>query len=227
SGWTTAGLQWACEPSSPLGMPDKQLDAWCDVGESVLRVLDCAYAPLRLDGAPLPAQSPGVWQLWTPNKALGLTGVRGAYAIAPQGSEVAVATLGALAPSWPVGAHAAVMLAAWALPDTQNWLAHSRERLLAWKTSQLQLLEAMGWAIAHPGVGNFFCAQPFPPAAVPLVPPLLQALRGHGIKLRDAASFGLPGQVRLAVLSPSAQLALEQAWRTVRSELPKECVDFS
>jgi histidinol-phosphate aminotransferase len=42
--------------------------------------------PLRLDGRPWPPPGRlGLWQLWTPNKALGLTGVRAAYAMAPQG----------------------------------------------------------------------------------------------------------------------------------------------
>ena len=42
--------------------------------------------PLRLDeegawtGVPALQLPPACWQLWTPNKALGLTGVRGAYA---------------------------------------------------------------------------------------------------------------------------------------------------
>jgi histidinol-phosphate aminotransferase len=40
---------------------------------------------------------------------------------------------------------------------------------------------------------------------------LLVSLRAHGIKLRDAASFGLPGHVRLGVLPPEAQDALHSA----------------
>jgi histidinol-phosphate aminotransferase len=42
----------------------------------------------------------------------------------------------------------------------------------------------------------------------------LQALRGHGIKLRDCSSFGLPGHVRMGVLPPASQQALWQAWRS-------------
>ena len=40
-----------------------------------------------------------------------------------------------------------------------------------------------------------------------------QALRAQGVKLRDCASFGLPGHVRLGVLAPPAQQALAAAWR--------------
>lgn len=44
-------LHWACEPASPLGMADAALAAWVQrQGDGALRVLDCAYAPLRLDG---------------------------------------------------------------------------------------------------------------------------------------------------------------------------------
>ena len=84
-----AALHWACQPSSPLGRMDAALECWPQQvwPAASLRVIDCAYVPLRLDGRGLPqvrslAQA---WQLWTPNKALGLTGVRAAYAIAPPG----------------------------------------------------------------------------------------------------------------------------------------------
>jgi histidinol-phosphate aminotransferase len=39
----------------------------------------------------------------------------------------------------------------------------------------------------------------------------VNALREAGIKLRDATSFGLPGHVRLGVLPPDAQDALQVA----------------
>ena len=103
-----AGLQWACEPASPLGGVDLQRARWALKSEAPgtpgaasahpLRVLDCAYAPLRLDGTLWPERVPGMWQLWTPNKALGLTGVRAAYAIAPRAADAALlARLRALA----------------------------------------------------------------------------------------------------------------------------------
>jgi histidinol-phosphate aminotransferase len=44
------------------------------------------------------------------------------------------------------------------------------------------------------------------------LPDGLARLREQGIKLRDATSFGLPGHVRLGVLSPEAQDALHNAW---------------
>lgn len=189
----TADLAWACEPSSPLGQAHTE---WAHHG---VQVLDCAYAPLRLSGKPSlsAAQLQGVWQLFSPNKALGLTGIRAAYAIAPQGAENAVAELNDLAPSWVTGSHGVAMLMAWTQSDTQNWLAQTLPLLREWKARQIALLENQGWH-CEPSEANFFCAKP-PKAKI------CEHLRQHHIQLRDATSFGLAGLVRLGVLAPQAQ----------------------
>lgn len=228
------GLQWACEPSSPLGREDPALHAWNAApadGSAPLRVLDCAYAPLRLEAgsgsgpwAGTPALPPHwhCWQLWTPNKALGLTGVRAAYAVAPEGAEDQVQALLALAPSWAVGAHGVALLQAWVQPGVQRWLVHSLDTLRGWKQRQLTLCLDLGWAVHAGSLANYFCAQ----LACSDLPADLSALRAAGIKLRDATSFGLPGAVRMGVLAPAAQDALRAAWRAgtgVRSGAqPKE-----
>lgn len=213
----TADLAWACEPSSPLGQaqvhwPDalsRLTPANAQTGEVPLLVLDSAYAPLRLSGAPSVnnAQRDALWQLFSPNKALGLTGVRAAYAIAPLGAEVAVPQLEALAPSWPVGAHGVALLMVWTQADTQAWLQASLQTLAGWKQRQVALLHAAGWTV-QPSDTPFFVARP--PAPHDAVA-LCAALRGSGIQLRDATSFGLPGWLRLAVLPPAAQDALAAA----------------
>ena len=209
---TDAALLWACEPSSPLGQGHAGLAALVDglqVGQQL--VLDCAYAPLRLSGAPSldAAQLDRVWQLYTPNKALGLTGIRAAYAIAPLGADTA--PLWALCPSWPVGAHGVALLQAWCSPACQQWLAQSLPSLRAWKTRHITMLEAQGW-VCLPSDANFFCVHP----ACDDLPRGLHALRGQGIKLRDTTSFGLPGLVRLGVLPPAAQDRLSWAIRRLR-----------
>ena len=193
-----ADLVWGCEPSSPLGGPHTNWPR----GFSSPTVLDCAYAPLRLEGEPTltEAQRDQVWQLYTPNKALGLTGVRGAYVIAPQGAHNSVVALERLCPSWPLGAQGVALLQAWVQPQVQAWLANSLQTLREWKTRQIAQLEALNWTVS-PSQANFFCAQP--PKALDVA-----ALRAAGIKVRDATSFGLPGQVRVGVLSPEAQDAL-------------------
>ncbi|WP_051378293.1 aminotransferase class I/II-fold pyridoxal phosphate-dependent enzyme [Derxia gummosa] len=203
-----AALAWVCEPSSPLGQPEPELAALAaSAGPARIDMLDRAYAPLRLDGLQglAAAALPGAWQLWSPNKALGLTGVRAAYAIAPPGADALVAELDALAPSWPLGADGVAMLAAWATPAAQAWLAASRVTLAAWKARQQALCADLGWSLL-PSLANFFCAVPDRPADA-------AALRAAGIRVRDTASFGLPGALRLGVLAPASQDALAVAWR--------------
>lgn len=218
-----AALVWACEPSSPLGqahtdwpadaLGQSPLDGSSD-GPMPLTVLDSVYAPLRLSGAPTLTehQRDRVWQLFSPNKALGLTGIRASYVIAPcaivtraQGQMDAwIAALNRCAPSWSVGAHGVALLQAWTTPEVQAWLSQSLDTLREWKARQTQLLTRQGWQVAS-SQANYFCArapQHIDPAALRQV---------HGIKLRDCTSLGLPGWVRLGVLGPDAQAALQQA----------------
>ncbi|MES2687600.1 MAG: aminotransferase class I/II-fold pyridoxal phosphate-dependent enzyme [Pseudomonadota bacterium] len=211
AGPAQAQLRWACDPSSPMGVAHAGLHQL--PGGGALCVLDRAYEPLRLSGALTLTDTAlqAFWQLWTPNKALGLTGVRAAYVIAPPDADAVVAQLEYLAPSWPVGAHGVAMLQAWTLPEVQTWLTNSLASLRDWKTRQLALCESLGWDCL-PSEANFFCAQPALPASVNLQQ-ALAALRAQGIKLRDTTSFGLPGHVRVSVMPPAAQDALHNAWQ--------------
>ena len=242
-----AGLIWHCQPSSPLGQVNSGDIA---VSPDAIQVLDLAYAPLQLNGisqdcpsAPI-LSSPRrresivalvdsrlrgndglqstVWQLYSPNKALGLTGVRAAYAVAPLGSDLLVNQLAGLSASWPLGAHGVALLESWVSADVQSWLANSLQTLQIWKTRQIELLESLGWTCL-PSVTNFFCAAPkladgftFDQA--------LAALRSHGIKLRDTTSFGLPGQMRVSVQTPVAQDVLQQAWLNIIKNTTKDMV---
>jgi histidinol-phosphate aminotransferase len=203
-----ADLAWLCEPGSPLGTAEP---AACAVlAGSATVVLDRAYEPLRLSGQGSldVAALDRVWQLWTPNKALGLTGLRGAYAIAPAQSVSAARQLDALAPSWPIGAHGLAMLQAWPTPAVQTWLRDSLHALRAWKAQQTALCEALGWTVL-PSEANYFVAR-LPDARDAAHLPTLR--RAHGVKLRDCATFGLPGHVRLGVRPPGEQAALQRAW---------------
>ena len=201
-------LAWACEPSSPLGESDARLPALLEDAATV--VLDRAYEPLRLEGVAPPADAlERCWQLVSPNKALGLTGVRAAYAIAPMGSEDAAAQLEAMAPSWVLGAHGVALLAAWCEPAVQAWLDACKPTLRGWKQRQAALCESLGWRVL-PSDANFFTCEA--PRAIAQLP----ALRARGIALRDCASFGLPGHVRLGVLPPASQDALRGAWEALQ-----------
>jgi histidinol-phosphate aminotransferase len=196
-----ADLVWVCDPSSPLGQSHTEWPV--QVGNLVR---DSAYEPLRLEGASSLSgiQQDSLWRMFSPNKALGLTGVRAAYAIAPLNGRQAVLQLEALAPSWPVGAHGVAMLLAWVQADTQAWLQRSLQTLRAWKLRQVELLQGIGWNV-EPSVTPFFCARP--PGEID-AKSLCAQLRTQGIKLRDTTSFNLPGFLRLGVLPPHTQDAL-------------------
>ncbi len=201
-----AQLAWLCDPGSPLGQsesPDAVRTLLTDTARTV--VLDCAYAPLRLRGASaLDATSlDRVWQLWSPNKALGMTGVRAAYAIAPLGARVAVAELNALAASWPIGAHGEAILLAWTQADAQAWLTASRTTLADWAQALRATLQRHGWTCAQSDTA-YLCTKP--PQSLDA-----DALREQGIKLRDATSFGLPGWWHLSAQCPDALAALDAA----------------
>jgi histidinol-phosphate aminotransferase len=103
-------------------------------------------------------------------------------------------------------------LQAWVQPEVQAWLTDSLHTLRDWKARQIAQLETLGWTCL-PSDANFFCAQP--PQAVDV-----NALREAGIKLRDATSFGLPGHVRVGVLPPAAQDALQVALAIASAAAP-------
>ena len=200
---STADLCWACEPSSPLGAAHQ---GWLS-SHSAVQILDRAYEPLRLSGVFAHAGDlHKFWQLYSPNKALGLTGVRAAYAIAPVDAAADIETMNQLCPSWPIGAHGVAMLQAWTGSESQAWLADSLSTLRLWKTQQVALCESFGWTVL-PSLANFFVCR----ADIDLA-----ALRQHGIKLRDCTSFGLPGHVRISVQTPAAQNALHNTWQQIK-----------
>jgi len=226
-----ARLLWACDPSSPRGAPQEHLaETVAALRPDQTLVLDQAYEPLRLAGALAldAAALERVWRLVTPNKALGLAGVRAAYAIAPRTVDAALlARVQRLAPSWPLGAHGVALLQTWATPPARDWLADCRATLRAWKARQVEWLRRADWCV-EPGDANFFVAAPPDGAGAGARPDLQQRLaawRARGFKLRDCASFGLPGRVRMAVVAPAVQDALLQTLartsdRRSRSEFP-------
>ncbi|ABM97289.1 aminotransferase (plasmid) [Methylibium petroleiphilum PM1] len=211
-------LRWHADPTSPLGQDGAVArdDSYCCPA-----VLDAVYAPLRLQGASAWTASArdAVFVLHSPNKALGLTGVRGAYAVAPRdrggaGYDVLAcrAALEAAAPSWPLSAHAEAMLLAWATPDVHAWVAESRTTLVAWKSDLLRRLSARGFEV-RPSVTPYVIVRPPRPVAPSL-------LRRHHVAVRDATSFGLPGWWRLSAQAPSAQDALMHALDLLDGGLP-------
>ena len=93
----------------------------------------------------------------------------------------------------------------------QQWLQGSLRTLREWKAQQQALCESLGWTVWPGSLANYFVAKPALPGPAQL-PLALEGLRAQGVKLRDCASFGLPGHVRLGVLAPPSQQALGHAW---------------
>lgn len=222
-------LVWLCEPCNPTGeslSPGfwRLLQRLLPSFDGVV-ALDRAYEPLRLDGLdPVPeAVASSTWQCFSPNKALGLTGVRAGYAIAPrvwvrarvraqarsQAQAQAVhAHVEALAPSWVLSAEGVALLAHLHTPSTRTWLGAARATLCDWSTAQREMLDALGWT-QRPSVVPFWLARPVDDGSLAR---RLRGLRQAGIKLRDAASLGLPGWVRVSAQPLPSQLALRAAW---------------
>ncbi|WP_077032832.1 aminotransferase class I/II-fold pyridoxal phosphate-dependent enzyme [Pelomonas sp. KK5] len=196
-------LVWICEPRNPSGGSAgsaalQQLAGRLPAGS--LLAVDTAYAPLRLEGEAtrIPERC---WQLHCPNKALGLTGIRAAYLVAPSAAEAAGAA--ALAASWVIASEGEAMLRHWHDAATQDWLSDSRLQLRDWAATQRSALAALGWH-QQASCTPFWLAKPPAPVSGAL-------LRERGIKLRDASSFGLPGWFRIATLPPASQDALMEA----------------
>lgn len=199
-------LRWYAEPGSPDGRSEAPPTSF---DETVVHALDLAYAPLRLDGR---AGWPQVardhcFQLVTPNKALGLCGVRAAYAIAPlRPLPGLLPALQAAEPSWPLGTQGVALLQAWCEDEVQRWLRHSLADLRAWRAALVEGLGRRGFAVA-PG------ATPFVMARLPAGWQLpAAALREAGVAVRALDSFGLPGHFRINSGPPEALAAL---WRAL------------
>ncbi len=199
-----ATLRWLADPASPVGdatPPPTGL-------EHLPTVLDLAGDPLRADpaeGWPADARE-RAFCLHSPNKALGLPGVRGAYAIAPAHAAWPVddwcAALTAAEPSWVLSAQAVAMLDAWCDEGVGRWVEASRLTLGGWTRALVERLQALGFT-RRPGSAHYVCVRP-PPALAPAA----AALRARGIALRETTSFGLPGEWRLGAQPPAAVDAL-------------------
>ncbi len=206
-------LVWVCDPCNPTGA-SFTADEWqalqlaLQASGSTL-VVDQAYDPLRLTGRPtLPAAlADQAWRLVCPNKALGLTGVRGAYLLAPRRETAWRERLLALASSWVLSSEGQAMLTAWTLPAVQSQLQESLQVLREWRDIQWRRLASLGMRQRPGSVANFWLAR-LPSTDHRTATDQLQRLRSMGIKLRDASSFGLPGWVRLSVQAPPSLEAL-------------------
>jgi threonine-phosphate decarboxylase len=187
-------LCWLCSPNNPTGavLPAALAAALVAGHPQTLFVLDEAYCDLlaepQWERGSLAAGNLVVLHSMT--KYWGLAGLRLGYAVAAPGT---AAALRAAAPPWSVNACAQAAGVA-ALTD----IAHHRRavELLTGERDRLAAgLRALGWTV-EPTTAGFFLVSAGEAAAV------RGALLARGCLVRDCASFGLPGHVRVSPRHP-------------------------
>jgi histidinol-phosphate/aromatic aminotransferase/cobyric acid decarboxylase-like protein len=190
-------------PANPAGtrLEAGGLRRLCAAHPAVRFVVDEAFAGFAppgtslLDGRPPPDNAVVVRSL---TKELALPGLRMGYLVAPE--PVAAALAGVL-PAWPLSAPALAAAAA-GLADP--------EHLAAGAALAARHLGALAAALRSGGL------RPLPTCANYLLceaPGLAERLAGRGVAVRDCASFGLPGFVRIAAPRPDDLAAVLEAIR--------------
>ena len=192
------GLGFVCWPNNPTG------DLWSAEFVSTAAaagplVVDLAYAPLCDAGhaAALEAAAAGAYRLYSPNKAFGLTGVRGAYLITPRIDRRLIVA----APSWVIGRDAVALLESATLPRARRWLAQGIPRVRRWRARLAGSLRQLGLTVRE-GPATFLLAN------VGNGTRITAHLRSHDVRVRDCSSFGLRQWIRLSAQRPAAQKAL-------------------
>jgi histidinol-phosphate aminotransferase len=192
------GVGFICWPNNPTG------DLWSAEFVSAAAakgplVVDLAYSPL-CDGAhaaAIEAAAAPAYRLYSPNKAFGLTGVRGAYLVTPRIDR----RIAKAAPSWVIGRDAVAMLEAAMEPRAREWLARGRPEWLRWRARLARGLQQLGVAVRE-SPATFLLANVGNAARVSA------HLRRHDVRVRDCSSFGLRQWIRLSAQPPAAQKAL-------------------
>ncbi|KQR22764.1 histidinol-phosphate transaminase [Deinococcus sp. Leaf326] len=198
-------LVYVGAPHNPTGRAPTpaEVQHLADVCEEAgaLLIVDEAYAPfVLLDPPPV---SPAVVRLLSPGKAHGLVGARPAYAL---GTPEVAARLDNLAPAWHLPAGTAALLAA--LPDAGDFLAATLPRVRADAGALARHLTVFG-PVEHHGA-------PFMTLEVGDGAGTAVALLAHGVRVRDCASYGLPGHIRVSTrgaVQDSALLTALGQWR--------------
>ena len=201
-------LCWLCSPSNPTGaaLPAALVATVVTAHPGTLFVLDEAYCDLlaepQWERDSLAAGNLVVLHSMT--KYWGLAGLRLGHAVAAPGT---AAALRAAAPPWSVNACAQAAGVA-ALAD----LAHHRRsvELLTGERDRLAAgLRSLGWT-TEPTTAGFFLVYAGDAAA------LRRDLLARGCLVRDCASFGLPGHVRVSPRHPRQNDLLLDAFAALR-----------
>ena len=198
-----------CTPHNPAStvVPRAALERLLDdLGdEPPLVILDEAYRdfcddPDTADGVELVRRYPTVIALRTFSKIAGLAGLRVGYAIARPES---IDRLNRVRAPFNVNRLAQIAAVA-ALEDTAH-LDRTRALVLAERPRLRAELERRG-APSPPSQANFLLVK------VGDAPAMRQALLEAGILVRDGASVGFPGHLRIAIGTPEQNDRLLAAW---------------
>jgi histidinol-phosphate/aromatic aminotransferase/cobyric acid decarboxylase-like protein len=168
------GARWRSDPHSPSG----RLAA----GEETAAVWDEAFLPLA--AGTWTRARPG-WAVGSLTKAFACPGLRLGYAVAPDGD--AAAAVRRARPAWAVGGLACALVGDLAArADPPSWTA----AVAAARADLVTVLAAHGWSAQGADA---------PWVLVPDARGLRTALARRAVVVRDCASFGLTGHVRIAV----------------------------
>jgi histidinol-phosphate/aromatic aminotransferase/cobyric acid decarboxylase-like protein len=184
-----AGLVYLATPANPTGVlvPHGEIDRFARRVPNALVVLDESFLALSEGAAserePLPEN---VVRLRSMTKTHALAGVRIGYLVARE--EVA-ARVRRAQPPWTTGA--AAQAAVCAAVDQQAFVDASRARVLADRSRLTRAARERG--LQPVGSSTFFFLLPVRDSAKARV----HWLQRHRVLVRDAASFGLPGFVRV------------------------------
>ncbi|HEX3538938.1 MAG TPA: aminotransferase class I/II-fold pyridoxal phosphate-dependent enzyme [Acidimicrobiales bacterium] len=181
------GPRWRSNPRNPTG---RLAPATATAG-----VWDEAFWPLATGSWTRGDHQRGAVVLGSLTKLLACPGLRVGYVLAAPGL---IERLRRRQPQWAVNG-----LACAALPDLLAGVD-----LVAWATETARLRQELVALLARHGLNT---APSDANWVLVTAPALRTALAGHGILVRDCASFGLPGTVRIAVPAAAGRSRLAAA----------------
>ena len=204
-------LIWLCNPNNPTGayLSAAEIAALLPAAPDALWVLDEAYRPFVADPWPSARliERGNVALLRSLTKDCALPGVRLGYLLA--GPDV-IARVAAAQPPWSVSA-AAIACGLAALDDGRH-VARTTAALRGEAIRLAGRLAGQGWRVL-PSATHFMLIEVGDAAGARAT-----LLRQHRIQVRNCASFGLPGFIRVAARLPEENDRLVSAMSRLRGE---------
>jgi histidinol-phosphate/aromatic aminotransferase/cobyric acid decarboxylase-like protein len=200
-----ASVVYLCSPNTPTGasVPAADLARLAEASPRAIVVLDQSFLSLSERAEDAHVRMPrNVVCVRSMTKEHAIPGVRLGYLVA---TSSLVEQVEAKRPAWTTSA--AAQAAAIAACQAARFVAESREKLLLDRGHLAQMLHRLG-LVPAPTTTCFLLVRVS--GARPLRTRLLEH---HGVLVRDCASFGLPGWIRLAARPEKDRDRLEAALR--------------